>query len=87
MKREEKRKEEKRAIFSSVFQQQKTAFQADAYAGMYQAKQMKKEGKLTAAERLLSLSIAKLRQALKTCGADLSVQFKLSQVVGFLSMR
>jgi hypothetical protein len=35
---------------------------ADAYASMYQAKQMKRENKLNAAERLLTLSIAKLRQ-------------------------
>jgi hypothetical protein len=46
---------------------------------MYQARQMKREGKFTAAERLLSLSLAKLRQALKTCGSDMGAQLKLAQ--------
>ncbi len=61
---------------------------ADAYASMLQARSMLAEGKLNAAERLLGLSVAKLRTALRTCGSDLFVQFRLSEcLVGLAKVR
>lgn len=40
---------------------------------------LSRERKLQAAERLLILSVEKLRTALKTCGSDLFVQYKLAE--------